>query len=270
MVKGQTVTYYADRTRAPEVLPGRGGFAEWDGWVGKRVGARRAAMAAVMQDAGLDAPLPRAGRDGGAGGVFFDCAPYGRCWQPAEGWDGRGASAGPGEARGVGARPAHLVMAGFQYYAPGMGYEEDLFPCAPDRVQRRMVQNGYMIRPYRWTVCNAGSWVHRGRGYAWVAGPRKVHQRPVRWVQYGREKAYVPVHPLDVEGKAPVNLKHGLYAVSKDASVEHVAFSAGTPVKVLGGAPKAFAGAYYAPLQRAEDAAAGGLRGEGCRGADCV
>jgi hypothetical protein len=250
MVKGQMVTYYADRTRGPEVLPSRGGFAEWDGWVETRVAARRSAMAAVMQDAGLGAPLPGLAELAGQG-TFFDCAPFGRCWEPVNGWDGRGAGAGAVEVRGRAARgQARLVLAGFQY---GMGYaDEDLFPCSPYRMQRRVLQNGYVERPYRWAVCNAGSWVHRGRGYAWVAGPRKLHQKPVRWVQYGNVKAFVPVHPRDVDEKAPVNLKHGVFAVSKDDVVQHVAFNASTPVKVLASAPKAFAGTYYAPLQRAE------------------
>jgi hypothetical protein len=253
MGKGQTITYYADRTRGPEVSAGRGRFAEWDGWVEKRVAARSAAMAAVMWDAGLAQPLPGLAEMAGQG-RFFDCAPYGRCWEPTNGWDGRGAGSGSIEARGQAARgSARLVLAGFQLGGPGMGYEdEDLFPCSPYRVQQRMLQNGYLTTPYRWAVCNAGSWVYRGRGYAWVSGPRKPRQRPVRWVQYGHAKAFVPVHPRDVDGKTPVNLKHGVFAVSKDAAVEHVALSAGTPVKVLAGAPKVFAGAYYTPLQRAE------------------
>jgi hypothetical protein len=73
-------------------------------------------------------------------------------------------------------------------------------------------------------------------------------------VNYGRSKAFVPIHPHDVAGKPPINLKYGVFETSgkKGESVERVAFDPGTQVKVLNTAPKEFRAQYFPPLQRAE------------------
>jgi hypothetical protein len=103
-------------------------------------------------------------------------------------------------------------------------------------------------------VCHAGSWIQHEHHYVWVAGTKRHHHCPVRWVQYGHTKAYVPLHPHDVAGKAPLNLKHGVFETTghKGESVRQVALDAGRPVKVLDGAPKEFLRPYFPPLQHAE------------------
>lgn len=56
-------------------------FAEFDSWVAGRVYARKTTMTEVMKESGLTEPIP--GLDDLAGkGRFFDCAPYGTCWEP--------------------------------------------------------------------------------------------------------------------------------------------------------------------------------------------
>jgi FecR protein len=60
-------------------------FAAWDQWVAARVAARSAAMHAVMKESGLKEPLPGMA-DMNARGKFFDCQPYGTCWEPTNGW----------------------------------------------------------------------------------------------------------------------------------------------------------------------------------------
>jgi FecR protein len=143
----------------------------------------------------------------------------------------------------------------------------DEFPCSPNQVRRligrdpltgrEMILRSDLVpnaRPYDWAVCHSGSWIQHEHRYVWVAGTKRHHHCPVRWVQYGHTKGYVPLHPHDVAGKAPLNLKHGLFETSghKGESVRQVAFDAGKQVKVLDGAPKEFLRPYFPTLQHAE------------------
>jgi hypothetical protein len=60
-------------------------------------------------------------------------------------------------------------------------------------------------------------------------------------VTYGGKKGFVPIHPHDVAGRTPLNLKHGVFETGrKGESVRQVAFNSATSVKVLDGAPKEF------------------------------
>jgi FecR protein len=276
-VKGQTITYYTDPKRVPEVSSDPGAFAEWDEWTAKREATRADALSKVMKDSGLTSPIPGLAEMNGQG-TFFDCAPYGTCWQPTGGWGDPKGETGQLESQQVSypslrrSGPTLLrVSQTFQSSTPGAilqtKYEEP-FPCAPGRVRRLISKDPLTGRetvlrtdydfgggaPYNWAVCHAGSWIHREHRYVWVAGTKRHHQCPVHWVRYGHSKAYVPIHPHDVPGRLPINLKHGVFQTSgrKGESVERVAFNPSTPVKVLNGTPKEFRAAYYPPLQRAE------------------
>jgi len=56
-------------------------FAAWDSWVATRVALRSAAVEAVTKASGLPESTPGLADLNGQG-VFFDCAPYGTCWEP--------------------------------------------------------------------------------------------------------------------------------------------------------------------------------------------
>jgi FecR protein len=276
-VKGQTITYYTDPKRAPEVSSDPGAFTEWDEWTAKREATRADALSKAMKDSGLTSPIPGLAELNGQG-TFFDCVPYGTCWQPTGGWGDHKGEAGQLESQQASypslrrSGPSLLrVSQTLQSSAPGAilqtKYEEP-FPCAPGRVRRLISKDPATGREtvlrtdydfgggasYNWAVCHAGSWIHREHRYVWVAGTKRHHQCPVHWVKYGHSKAYVPIHPHDVPGRLPINLKHGVFQTSgrKGESVERVAFNPNTPVKVLNGTPKEFRAAYYPPLQRAE------------------
>jgi hypothetical protein len=143
----------------------------------------------------------------------------------------------------------------------------DEFPCSPNQIRRLIGRDPLTgretvlrwdrvpnARPYDWAVCHSGSWIQHEHRYVWVAGTKRHHDCPVRWVQYGHTKGYVPLHPHDVEGKAPLNLKHGVFETGghKGDAVKQVAFDAGKQVKVLDGAPKEFLRPYFPTLQHAE------------------
>jgi FecR protein len=113
--------------------------------------------------------------------------------------------------------------------------------------------NGY--EPWDWGVCHAGSWIRWQHRYVWVAGTKRHHHPPVRWVKHGRKAGYVPLHPRDVKGKPPINLKDGAFKPTKKGdsiTVERVNFEQGKPVKVLSEAPKEFRKPELEPLKIAE------------------
>ncbi len=260
----------------------RATFTEWDAWVTERVAARGALMAQVMGQSGLDKPLPGLADLEGQGN-FFDCAPYGRCWEPTHGWAAPAAEAGPAQVAPAQSASAQTVSVGAlaqqqaqqpvqasakkpQVY-PTTLVEDDYFPCGP-----RMFQSWWLTHPrtgllypvqyanpypWQWAVCHAGSWIHHGRGYAWVAERRRHHHPPVHWVKVNGKAAFVPSHPRDEKGKAPINAKYGLFTVKtrepeKGGPVERLTYDPGTRVKVLASIPKEFDKPFFAPLKPVE------------------
>jgi hypothetical protein len=270
--KGETTTYNRNGHVVTEGTASPSEFAAWDDWTAKRIAARDLAVSATMKEAGLSSPIPGLAEMKDQG-TFFACAPYGTCWQPTSGW-------GEYEAAPVPLTAQSRSDASYQRTAPPSAQAlqsgspsailrtEDIepFPCSPNRVRRLIARDPatgrdtilrtdtYASAPYDWAVCHAGTWIHHDRRYVWVAGTKRHHQCPVHWVKYGNSKAYVPIHPHDVAGKAPINLKHGVFQTTgrKGESVEHVAFNAGTPVKLLPTAPKEFLRPYFPTLQHAE------------------
>jgi hypothetical protein len=275
-VKGQTTTYNIYGQIVPEASAGQNEFAEWDDWTAKRIAARNLAMSAAMKDAGVTSPIPGLAelKDHG---TFFACAPYGTCWEPSGGWgeiaparlDAQ-PSSDPAPAQAAQPSSHSVSVKALQSAGPAAvlrtEYEEP-FPCSPNQVRRLIARDPItgkdtVLRtdfdpnaaPYDWAICHAGTWIHREHRYIWVAGTKRHHHCPVRWVKYGGSKGYVPMHPHDVAGKAPINLKHGVFETSgrKGESVERVSFNPDRPVKLLATAPKEFLKPYFPPLQRAE------------------
>ena len=119
------------------------------------------------------------------------------------------------------------------------------FPCFPAairyRVARdpvtgidRVVDTGLVPTSagWNWAVCHAGSWVQRRHHYCWVAGHKRHHIPPVRWVKSGNKVAIVPIHPYDVKGRPPINRKEQVFALNNKngLSVERVKFEPGRPI----------------------------------------
>jgi hypothetical protein len=108
--------------------------------------------------------------------------------------------------------------------------------------------------PWDWAVCHAGGWVRWQHHYVWVAGEKRHHHRPIRWVKSGRTVGYVPIHPRDVAGKRPVNLKDGIFQVTgkHGESIERINFEEDKPLKLMTEAPKEFRNPDLGPLKSAE------------------
>jgi hypothetical protein len=107
-----------------------------------------------------------------------------------------------------------------------------------------------------WALCHSGAWVHlRGRAtaYTFVVG-KKRHHPPVRWLRAGKQDAYVPRHPSDVQGRPPLNLKYGVFVAThrESGTFEHVDYKPTEKYTVLNQAPKAFRDVRYPQLASAE------------------
>ena len=260
-------------------------FAAWDKWVANRVAQRSAAISDVMKASGLTSPIPGMADMNGRG-TFFECAPYGTCWEPTATNkklqpDNKLPQTRPSSMEYV-RRPAHLVRTGFvetprssslqamQEASPTLAEIEERevfdFPCFPSalryRVERdtttgkeRVIAQAIFPLPYAWAVCHAGSWIHRQHHYVWVVGHKRHHMEPVRWVKSGHRVAFVPIHPYDVKGKPPINGKEEVFAVrnKNGLSVELVKLEAGRPIEFLKSPPREYRNAYLPPLARAEE-----------------
>jgi len=266
--RGQTLEFRYGRWMNSNVNPGD--FTEWDKWVQDRVTARKTAMLAAMKASGLTTPIPGLVEMNEAGS-FFPCEPYGTCWAPTNGW-GPEAVAGQEEGevsagRIAGARAQAVVGSGVGGATRLVSEDEDYFPCSP-WLYRSWYQKDLVTHKkrflyteqvgdgagYEWGVCHAGSWIHREGRYAWVSGEKRHHHCPVRWVKNGKNTGFVPIHPRDVAGKPPLNLKHAVFQAGerKDASAQRVTYEAGKDLKLLDGTPKEFRKDDAMPLEKAE------------------
>ena len=150
----------------------------------------------------------------------------------------------PAASWGYGSVPMGMYDAGFDFpcspYGFGDGFMDDADLMS---AEYSTMGGGPMFGyGYDWAVCHAGSWIPYGRSYAWVVSGKRHHHCPVQWIKTGHRLAYVPIHPKDVVGKTPLNLKHGLYVEvgRKDHTFERTRLDASAEMKVLRGTPRSF------------------------------
>ncbi|MGA2217668.1 MAG: hypothetical protein ABSG51_06260, partial [Terracidiphilus sp.] len=155
-------------------------YAAWDKWVADRAEQRKAAFIEVMKESGLTTPIPGLAEMKDQG-TFFECAPYGACWEPkaangteetdAESSRARPADPGDSGPRVFGSKtvgqPGHLVRASLmktrgvggtdsmqvgamqsgatKLNTPGTPYllleEARYFPCMPTSVVLRILRD---------------------------------------------------------------------------------------------------------------------------------
>jgi hypothetical protein len=288
LVAGKTL-YYLDGQRI-EYAGARdsSSLATWDKWVAERIEEKFAATQEVMKAAGLPEPIP-----GLAGlqnqGTFFDCAPYGTCWEPnaavlrqvAANAPALQSSSEPQSSEAVDSRNAGQFVA-----AAELGKETKFgeakygeagrdaylnyvyFPCTPEpgiQVISRDPATGKM-KPviagnwpgevsYAWAVCHSGNWIHHGNHYVWVVGHRRHHLPPYRWIRSGKEVAYVPVHPHDVKGQLPVNRKTEAFLLNdKDGlRFQRTVLDPNRPIELMKTPPKEFRDEPLRLLARADE-----------------
>jgi hypothetical protein len=232
-------------------------YSAFDAWVADRFGSRTTLTTAMMQDAGLQKPIPGLAEMQGKG-HFFDCPPYGKCWQPdaPQAKPVLAAPATPAPTPRSASATAGGPTNGSNRPNPG-----EWFPCMSTwypGAMRGQYSNGFGLTPagypmnastyfygadpYSWAVCHSGWWVPYDNTYAWVPGVKRHHKCPVKWVKFGHKTVAVPLHPKDVKNKPPVNRDHGLEPVKgkNGLHMTPIKFTEGKPVEVLKSPPKEF------------------------------
>ena len=265
-----------------------GAFPDWDKWVADRVDQQTVAIQVVMRESGLTSLIPGI-EELKDQGTFFDCAPYGTCWEPKVqpvAPDDRQlpadkvSQAWPPSASSL-AQGAHLVRADFHpatrfggvqaqmgFTDPfGMTDVQDYFPCFPAAVRYRVfkdpitgassVVDSGLAPPtarWNWAVCHAGTWVYRRHHYCWVVGHKRHHVAPVRWVKSEHKVGFVPLHPYDVKSRPPINRKETVFALNNKngLTIERLKFEPGKPIEELKSPPREFRNAHLTPLSRVE------------------
>lgn len=237
------------------------GPTDWDTWVGQRVQNREADTAAALKASGLTSFVPGI-TDLYRNGTFFDCAPYGKCWEPN------------GLSRSVQSNPVSQQSnpAGLQqtqssaqqvqiapprkrtYLNPQVRYEP-LSDCPPTSLrtetvidpvtgEERVVQETIESSPWDWGLCNSGYWIYQYPGSTrctFVVG-KKHHHPPIIPVKCGSGNCWVPRHPLDQKGKPPINLKFGILTHKPGLPVQRVPFNPAGKYTVLNKQPAGFRG----------------------------
>lgn len=264
----QTVIYRSDGTRESQPQHTSGDF---DSWARSRVEAHQAAETAALKETGLDHPVPGLADLYGKG-TFFDCPPYGTCWEPALDTDEMSDAA---EQPSQASPPlqfqafqlqeflaAQAGTAGVPSPAPQTPASRQLtrvryintFSCLGGSVrvvsvidpvtgQERVIDSRVVGNRWSWAACYSPGWVHRKGRYAMVLNrrPHHPHRPGAFWVKSGDKVGYVPRHPADVRGQPPRNLRHGIFVVANkpDGSTDLRELPSGK-VKVLNNAPREF------------------------------
>ena len=264
---GQTFTFRNRRLIDQPAVTSTQPMLDWDKWVADRITTRNGAMATVMKESGLPTPLPGLA-DMQSQGHFFDCAPYGTCWEPTNGW-AQQYTPKPQPTSGAAATTASQTSAPAKPRGASTLYWEDvdMFPCAPFGYEQLIAldpvthlrrtlfyDTDWSFYPYRWAACHAGGWIHRNHHYVWVVSRHRHHHPPVHWVKLAGKTGFVPAHPKDEKGKTPENLKNGLYETSgkRNGPLTAIQLAANDPVKLLDKPPKEFRSVDYQPLARSE------------------
>jgi hypothetical protein len=233
--EGNSVAYVKDHMAVP--LPAKQMTAEeqeWDHWVAGRLTTRRAQIAEGLRASGMEEPIPGlAGMV--ANGKFFDCPPYGKCWQPIEPLPQASvsvpqASAGTATAtNSTGTRNGNVVV------------NRTMLMRCPLQAWNATNNHGKSApRLVQYGPCFAGSWDYSDlnrcggswdtpAGYwpwqdcsvypsTWVAGRRHRHECHIVKVK-GNAIGLVPRHPLDRPGHPPVNAKSGILVLTAEKGV---------------------------------------------------
>jgi hypothetical protein len=246
-------------------------FTAFDAWVADRYASRTSATTEVLKEAGLQKPIPGMAEMQGKG-HFFQCPPYGTCWQPDAPQakallaappvppptpkTARPSAGGPtnGSSPGMSQQVAVGMFPCLNSWYPGMGmyggYSMGLVPVGYTMNPSAFY---YGVDPYAWAVCHSGTWIPWDNGnYAWVAGNKRHHKCPVKWVKFDHQTIAVPLHPRDIKGKPPINRAGFQPVKGKDGThLTPIKFEPGKPVEVIKSPPREFRNAPQPVLSRA-------------------
>jgi hypothetical protein len=245
----------------------------WDQWVDAQRLERAAATKKGLEESGLKEPIPGLAQLAETG-HFFDCPPYGKCWEPNE----KPATTTRAAAEALQAEPQAAAPA-----APNATEPQNFVinktlvnrcpleawmysvgrPSKPGLLAANEPEETFTIAT-PWSSCFAGSWVldgcwrgtHQFDGFpafdpwppycgrerlVYVVGRRHKHP-PCRIVHTPHDIGIVPRHPLDRKGAPPLNAKAGIFtlALEKDGLQAKFDPPPGNGVHWESSLPKAF------------------------------
>jgi uncharacterized membrane protein YgcG len=211
--KGQSVSVHAGS--ASEMVVGRAADNDdFDHWVSGRIENEIAATNSSSQY--VNSPNYTAGfADLYTFGSWFSMGGYGSCWRPF--------------GAGLGWSPFSF---GDWYLDPVFGWT---FVGSAQWGWLPYHYGGWISSPmYGWC------WNPAGFGYGYGYRRRPVYWHPVTavWVHSGKQLGFVPLHPLDKSGKAPINLGQGVYPVQGREIGQPVAITSTEKWTVVKQAPR--------------------------------
>lgn len=251
-------------------------ITDWDAWVFERVQQRASAIQAALKASGLSTPVSGL-VDLYEYGKFFDCPPYGRCWEADE-----PDSLDPDSIREDLQQPATPSAASpsqttgtFQPQTvqwqerwaepcgPGIVRAVSRIAHTPEELQKLLRKKQSAERsglgPLPYSAECYGYWIpHRGH-FARILTPQAFNAQPIKctgkrckpihpprplWMKVNGKVGFVPAHPNDVKGRPPLNLKLGAFFPSRKPGdpVRRVDVDPSRRITVLDKVPREFRG----------------------------
>jgi len=204
------------------------GGDEWDHWVNARRLKRHAALEQGVNETGLEAPTPGLA-DMVENGTFFDCAPYGKCWEPVEKAEQAGAVSvlgapgGPppttGQSTGTGRRDFVISKKLLERCPMEVWMYSAGRPGVAGLSAAGEAEETFFLRNF--ATCYSGEWVRTTakpcRGpyqvrtlageckphWKWVVGSRRRKKEPVHFVKVGKGIGIAHTRPINPKGASP-------------------------------------------------------------------
>lgn len=236
----------------------------WDQWVNAQQLQRAADLQKGLQESGLKEPVPGLA-DLVRSGHFFDCPPYGKCWEPntapAEPALGSSPEATPNHPQAPNPAPGprnfviNRTLVGrcpMQSWMYSVGH-----PSKPGMLNVNEPEEFFHASAFPWSSCFAGSWLvdscWTSNGSTWsngfpfyggyvpwsavnescrnrlvyVVGHRHKRHPPICRIHTPHGQGFVPQHPLDHHGKPPNNAKSGVFVLAFEKNNVEARFESG-------------------------------------------
>lgn len=240
--------------------------SDWDTWVQAKRQQNSELTAAALKASGLSTPVPGL-LDMYSHGSFFECPPYGTCWEPTQINDDQNSAPVPSSAAQAAAAPqanapSFPQTVQWREYFDGwcgsvMSQTVSRIAQTPAELNAILLEKQAARRRSSYIGvysmgCDTGFWVRRRNRYARVITPpprtchsarcAPVHPPRSLWVRQGNKIGIVPPHPKDEKGHAPVNLKNGVVVPPSRSGARAELFSLDSlrGIKLLDKPPKEF------------------------------
>jgi hypothetical protein len=208
---------------------------DWDKWVAAQRADRDANIKEGLAASGLGEPIPGL-VDLVQNGHFFDCPPYGKCWEPnEESTEAQGTEV----PQAQGQQPPSAPPGKIRPKQPPVPFDVTLLTRCPILAWRynllRMdpfskLDQTLAMESFPWSGCFTGRWYFRNHRPVYVIGHRHHHPHHPCWtVHTAHGLSIIPRSPLDRKGQPPANAKYGTFVLARDKNGVHGSFDPAPP-----------------------------------------